>query len=195
MWCVCVQGQCRTTSFHTQTFHPNRHQHQRTRSDGEILFATQLKKISSTTRACCRLCFHVPTALDTPAKPQHGDPSPAHVTDAIRSGDTLRGGTGAKDGRPTKHLSNQQLRSLQSRLKALADHVRAKCMHQLAVSSLVDSYVVCSIYCRYHACSDFCTVHLFHIAVLYLEPCSYAVSFHISGYSTEWCEAESFSST
>eukprot|EP00731_Ephydatia_muelleri_P008391 Em0004g729a len=61
----------------------------------------------------------------TPAKPQHGDPSPAHVTDAIRSGDTLRGGTGAKDGRPTKHLSNQQLRSLQSRLKALADHVTA----------------------------------------------------------------------
>ncbi|KAL5496723.1 hypothetical protein EMCRGX_G013069 [Ephydatia muelleri] len=92
-----------------QPTYSSRHQHQRTRSDEHA--------------AGCVSMF--PLLLSTPAKPQHGDPSPAHVTDAIRSGDTLRGGTGAKDGRPTKHLSNQQLRSLQSRLKALADHVTA----------------------------------------------------------------------
>ena len=112
---------------HHVAIHPRR-QHHRARSDGEIMFVTQPRKTfhPSTTGACCNLCFHVPTTVNaeaTPIKTQDGDPSPPRLGNAIRSSGTLRGGSGTKDGRPTKHLSNQQLRSLQSRLKALSDHV------------------------------------------------------------------------
>ena len=107
------------------------------------MFVTQPRKTfhPSTTGACCNLCFHVPTTVNaeaTPIKTQDGDPSPPRLGNAIRSSGTLRGGSGTKDGRPTKHLSNQQLRSLQSRLKALSDHVTVLNGVKLGLSQALD---------------------------------------------------------